>query len=391
MNKPVKGLLGKLRRAEPAGEPEPELGAERIAALRIRAAVAEDPCLAEDQTGEDGLKPVVLARSARGADGQWVHAASWFGGLPKLGAIAWPVGADGLPLPFAAQVSLAEIAAASPCNPLPDNGSLAFFLGDGAVIHVPEGVSQFTPLPQQDMAVSLYWPVEAVPLTLPAESEEPATAGDAIGAALAALLPRRDAPFTPAEVDWNGPVPVWWHGVDYLIDELRLALTGATASGQRDSLSALIGALAGFAADRNPWDRLNPEERDVFVEALDNAWQQFPTLLEHPPVPRHVDDLAAVSIRAMMTGEGRAFAALPDSARERINRDYRLPPHGVAQMFGPPMETEGAPRREGDAVLLLQLPSDDMMDWDFGDGVYQFWIDPEALAARNWQTVRLTF
>jgi uncharacterized protein YwqG len=42
--------------------------------------------------------------------------------------------------------------------------------------------------------------------------------------------------------------------------------------------------------------------------------------------------------------------------------------------------------------LLLQLAYDDMMFWGFGDnGVYQFWIKRDDLAARNWDAVKLTF
>lgn len=394
MNKPVKGLLGKLRRAQPVAEPEPELTPDRLAALRVRAAVAEDPCLADNDTADEGLQPVLLPRATRDAEALWSAASSWFGGFPKLGAIDWPVGEDGYPLPFAAQIGLADLAAICPCCPLPATGSLAFFLGEGAVIHVPEGVSQFSPAPEGLLPFHA-WPVAPVMLALPDDAQDHADPArhPAIREAMQAALPEGlhvgRAPFVAAESEAD--VPLWWHSVDHLIAWLHIALGDGAQGGKRDGLSALAGALEGFAADRNPWDRLNAEEQEVFAEALDNAWQQFGGQLDEH-APRSVADLSAYSILTMMTGEAHAFAALPAELRERINRDYRLPAGGLPQMFGLGLNVPDVlPDHLGD-MLLLQLPHDDMIDMGMGEqGVCQFWIAPEALAERRWDQAVLSF
>lgn len=394
MNKPVKGLLGKLRRAQPVAEPEPELAPDRLAALRIRAAVAEDPCLADNDTADEGLQPVVLPRATRDAEGLWSGASSWFGGFPKLGAIEWPVGEDGYPLPFAAQIGLAEIAALCPCCPLPATGSLAFFLGEGAVIHVPDGVTQFSPAPDGLLPFHA-WPIAPVALALPKDARDHADPArhhdirEAMRAALPEGLSPGRAPFAAVVVE--GDVPLWWHSVDHLIAWLHIALGDGAQGGKRDGLYALAKALEGFAADRDPWERLNAEEQEVFAEALDNAWQQFGGQLDET-APRSVEDLAAFSILAMMTGEAPAFAALPEGLRERINRDYRLPAGGLAQMFGLGLDLPDVlPEHLGD-ILLLQLPHDDMVDMGMGEGgVCQYWIDPAALAERRWNEAVLTF
>lgn len=442
MATPVKGLFSKLRKQrEP--EPEPELAPHRLAALRGRAAAAEDPdfvdpddaaAVAEGGLRGLGVQPIPLVRRPRETGASWAEAESWFGGLPKLGAIEWPRGADGRPLPFAAQIGLAGIHGARPDNPLPSGGSLAFFLGEGAVIHVPEGVGQFSPAPQDlppayeeggypfpetptALARSLFpfWPADPLALTLPEDLRDPREEArhedirEAMATAIAAEVPRRRYDFGVGglpEGTWSGPVPVWWHGVDHLIQQLQVSLAQsaemagrhgdrpekiAAIEAQSGGLPALINALRGFTEDRDPWATLTEEERDVFAEALANAWQQFPDLLRYS-APRRIEDLAAVSLRAMMTGDAAAFAAMPDNVRDLLNRDYRLPVHGLPQMFGLAMCVQNALYSHLDDVLLLQLPYDDMMEWRFGDkGAYQFWISPEDLAERRWDAAKLTF
>lgn len=84
-------------------------------------------------------RPLVLARKPREPDRDWSGERSHLGGLPRLGEADWPRGKDGRPLPFVAQIDLAEVAAACPESPLPHEGSLAFFVNSGAVLYVPPG------------------------------------------------------------------------------------------------------------------------------------------------------------------------------------------------------------------------------------------------------------
>ncbi len=97
----------------------------------------------------------MIARKPREAGDDWFGAASYFGGLPKLGPAPWPPDAGGKPLHFMAQLDLAEIdRASSGRSALPKTGALAFFLGGsqggsrrGGILHVPEPGRRFTPAP----------------------------------------------------------------------------------------------------------------------------------------------------------------------------------------------------------------------------------------------------
>jgi hypothetical protein len=83
---------------------------------------------------------LLVSRRPRQVDVDWTHARSWLGGAPRMGATPWPRDKKAEPLVFVAQIDLAEVAAKTGKTPLPDQGSLASFIGGGgAVVLVPEG------------------------------------------------------------------------------------------------------------------------------------------------------------------------------------------------------------------------------------------------------------
>src|SRR5687767_3296425 len=82
---------------------------------------------------------LLVYRRPRHLGVDWTGARSWFGGAPRLGATPWPRDKKAEPLVFVAQIDIAEVAAKAGQTPLPDKGSLAFFIGSqGAVVFVPE-------------------------------------------------------------------------------------------------------------------------------------------------------------------------------------------------------------------------------------------------------------
>lgn len=97
-------------------------------------------------------RPLLIARKVRQVGDNWFGAASFLGGLPKLGPTPWPRDANGKPLHFMAQLDLAEVDRASGGRSvLPKHGALAFFLGGperGKILHLPEPGTTFTPAPE---------------------------------------------------------------------------------------------------------------------------------------------------------------------------------------------------------------------------------------------------
>lgn len=390
--------------------------------------------------------PVVLVRKPRLPGHDWFDDGSWLGGLPRLADTPWPRGAAGEPLPFAAQVDLADIAAAFPGADLPREGSLAFFLGTGAVVAVPAGPWDFA-APPEDLPPAYdegglpfppapnrfsrwffpFWPVDPVALDLPGQ---PPVDEDAVTAQAARHAGGRDHPFYAAGV--GEPVErLWWHAIIHLADGLHEALDAsarplalrrdALASrraallrleadagtdpeaiedardavamvvaeleeleDQRAALPAMAEALDQFVADRDPWAALEADELAIAGEILAEVHEGYGELVRYH-VPGTLADLATISLRAMVSGPPDVFAAMPQDVLARINRDYRLTPvERQHRMFGP-----------GDApgeVLLLQLAYDDMMEWCWGEtGAWRFTIPEEDAAAGNWSAARLSF
>ena len=95
-------------------------------------------------------------------------------------------------------------------------------------------------------------------------------------------------------------------------------------------------------------------------------------------------------ISACLTHSAQSAALIPaetvEAARPEqtafatvYRRDYKR-----HQLFGSPASAQDAHWRTGKEVLLLQLDSDDRMNWMWGDlGTLQFWIKLDDLAARR--------
>ncbi|EJL23618.1 hypothetical protein (DUF1963) [Novosphingobium sp. AP12] len=260
--------------------PEPLAGdampGDRIAGLRRRALPDEEPAPAPVEAEPAAPPPpVILIRKPREPGRDWFSDASWLGGLPKLGDAPWPRDAGGVPVPFAAQIDLADLAFAAPGAALPTSGSLAFFLGSGAVIAVPDGEHGFAeppadlppafdeggqPFPATPGRLSRwffpFWPVELTPLDLPENLRHhgdllrETAIEEAMASQLQRVAPLRDHPFYAAGV--GAPVEaLWWHSVIHLTDQLHEALAACARpiAMQRAALEQKLGALAQLEAN----------------------------------------------------------------------------------------------------------------------------------------------
>ncbi|HUD27500.1 MAG TPA: DUF1963 domain-containing protein [Novosphingobium sp.] len=266
-----------LYEEEPEPAPAPEAFPEaltdpRIAGLRRRALPDEAPMAADPGATPS---PVILVRKPRRRERDWFSDRSWLGGLPRLGPAPWPRDRNGVPLPFAAQIDLAELSLAAPDAALPTTGSLAFFLGTGAVVAVPDGAHDFTdppadlppayeegggPFPTPPTRLSRwffpFWPVDLLALDLPVHLRDHRDPMNdlAIEEAMAAQVQRhcapRDHPFYAAGV--GAPVEaLWWHSVIHLADQLHEALAACARplAMQGAALDQKLAALAQLEHD----------------------------------------------------------------------------------------------------------------------------------------------
>lgn len=175
--------------------------------------------------------------------------------------------------------------------------------------------------------------------------------------------------------------------------EARMAANKAKIAERLPAAKALetfVGETTAWVEGRDPWTEMAGADIERLKAGLARAEKEFRAFVGYIQLAY----LETPTLRAMLTGPERAYAALPESVRARVNRDYLLPPEVWHQMFGRGVEIQGdssAMREEGN-IMLLQLTYDDLMEWSFGDnGIYQFWIAPDDLASRNWSAAKMSF
>jgi hypothetical protein len=178
--------------------------------------------------------------------------------------------------------------------------------------------------------------------------------------------------------------------------EARIAANEAKLADRRTTeiaFKTFVDETAAWVENFDPWAQMATADIERLKATLARAGKEFREFVRYI-APTRIEDLEASTLRAMITGPDRAYAALPEKVRNLVNRDYLLPPNVWHQMFGWGLEIQDDSRamREEGNIMLLQITYDDLMHWSFGDnGVYQFWISPEELARQNWSAVKMTF
>ena len=156
------------------------------------------------------------------------------------------------------------------------------------------------------------------------------------------------------------------------------------------SLRAAVRTWSDRAAQEERWAALTPDDSDA-------VWQ---LVLDFQSVTLFsLSDAVNDSLDATLAGNPDAAAVLPAEALDLVRIRHALASTGpqgrhttiAERMLCPPSYVQGdAAERIGEWLLLLELSSDPQIGHHFGEGVYQFWIRPEDLAARRFDLVELT-
>lgn len=450
----------------PAWRPEPLSQEDRIASLRRRAEAAGDTF--EDrhsQTDGDVIAgpvtpPVVLLRKPRERGRDWFGDPSWLGGLPRLGDTAWPRDAAGTPLPFAAQIDLADIAEASahgahgPHGPLPHEGSLAFFLGTGAVIAVPSDLHDFSepphdlppafdeggqPFPARTSPLSRhffpFWPVEPVTLAVPDDlsartgPDREAAILRALAARMPALVEVRQRPFR-AEDGTTEESPLWWHSVTHLADRMSAALEDShrPLALRREALDRQRQRIADLLVDSatppEAIDTARAEGQAIEVDLLrlERQREALPQMVqaldafaaERPSWSRLSDEERALvteilgevsanygeltrehvpaTLEALATVSLRAMVSGPPDAFAKVPEEALERINRQHRLATRAQHRVLGPGAANGSLVLLQLGADDLMEWRWDESkVFRFRIAADDAQAGNWSAATLSF
>lgn len=245
----------------------------------------------------------------------------------------------------------------------------------------------------------------------------------------------------PPHVSWKSesePVPPFeqmpqdWRAVEWLAGEVLSRLRCRSSSEIRAAMEAAppppppavkkgwLGSLFAPApeepfgeAARARWladQRAGAEDwlrraaaYDPFAPLTDRERMEFRDWLAARPMLRGYE-LTGAALKAMessLAASPQAAARVPREALRALAERHafavgmgddifvRTP----VRMFGPPscvQTAAGEMMEEGDYRLLLELEGDEGLAHFFGEGVYQFWITQDDLAARRFDRVRMT-
>jgi uncharacterized protein YwqG len=359
---------------------------------------------------------------------------SFFGAAPLMPAnVPWPrkdVGSRSRPLTFIAQIALHEIPPRI-SSPLPRAGSLCFFVDltkeyldehDARVIYFEDPfdacVAHRAPVPFADEAAGPWFWLEA----------------DELGANRLDKFPMEFMWFssyaqTPSIVDvleserveiefarWHFESDDWpfaWGVVEHAVRAVGRIIEENSASSAHN-----FSTIAEEAADwlehcrtHDALEVLDASTAEVF-RANWRAWRENADEI----VPRNaqvrasgLDALLAESVRlvgSLCKGQpgstqivpprfmGLFASEWPAAVVDALQLCPHLGPIGVNQMLGYGEPVQSTPVDRVDDVLLLQIKAYQYLNWWPGaapDGVIQFWISPDDLAAKRFDRVGVNF
>jgi hypothetical protein len=375
------------------------------------------------------------------------HHLSFFGGLPIApSGFQWPRG-QSRPYSFIMQVDCSAVPAEGRLGMFPDRGVMYLFLDldwgqedTFRVIWQPGPTLGWTEItepgdlphaydhkrswkwPQSDAdwpRLLPKWPFDPVLIRggpLPDDEEEleqtyawPGTINpdQAISAIEGAVVPYKDfeykrrhariVPFANFPHDWNAvriTTGLITERMDRSVEEARTRYFRELSEEEFEAkVAEAQGTLRDWsdrASAATAFDEVPPPERDQFWSWLqDHEWLVFMPMIY----------AGHLSVEATLTAGPEAAARVPlevvDYVRHRhalaVKMESALYVNIPDRMLAPPVDVQGTiDDRVREFILLFEMGSNEGLAHYFGEGVYQFWIRPDDLAARRFDRVELS-
>lgn len=374
---------------------------------------------------------------------------SWLGGLPTLGDTPWPRDADGRAMHHLAQIDLGTVPDPLLPKGMPKTGAMAFFMttsSDGPhrakVVYLPRIANTATE-PPEDIApiydgpdwgyyVKGYarenapdtfprWPVEFVLLPMAKQDKD-----DDAHELMADLLPRQ-ASGNLSAVNYRKTLPdfarpYFWDTAHRFTMSIRLARDDLddtinkarkrvrdyggsyqaaldTLLNDQDAFSQFVDEVSIWAVSHEPWDQMTQDDaatfQRYFAQIRDTGGQtaRFKPFYQFTQGELlNIEEVTTATLVAAANESPEVYAKLPFDVRDDIDSRYRIASKGRwHQMFGLGTEIQTAVSDHTHHHLLLQLHSDQLVNWMWGDkGVVQYWITEDDMLAQNWDAVEVT-
>lgn len=374
---------------------------------------------------------------------------SWLGGLPTLGDFPWPRDETGRAMHHLAQVDLGTVPDPMLPKGMPTTGAMAFFLTTssdgpfrGKVVYLPQIGNTATDPP--DDLVPIYdgpdwgyyvkgharenapdtfprWPVEFVLLPMSNQNKDD-DARELMSELLSQQVSGNLSPLNYRKTLPDFARPYFWDTAHRFTMSVRLArddIAQTIAKAQKrvqeygeryraaldtlqtdqDAFSQFVDEVSIWAVSHEPWDHMAPADvtqlEAYFAQVRDTGGQSAPFKPFYQFTQGEllsIDEAATATLVAAANESPDVFAKLPFEVRDDIDTKYRIAGQGCwHQMFGLGNEIQTAVSDHTHHHLLLQLHSDQLVNWMWGDkGVVQFWITEDDMLARNWDAIEVT-
>ena len=208
--------------------------------------------------------------------------------------------------------------------------------------------------------------------------------------------PRRDRPFASFPHDWNAiriTTGLIADGMKWRVSTARShfrELSDEEFAAKVATAEATLREWSARASAAAPFDEVPQAERDRFWSWIkENGW-----LTGLPMV--YAGDL---SVEATLTAGAEIAARIPLDVVDRIRSRHALATvyegklhiNIPDRMLAAPVDVQGdIDDRVREFILLFEMSSNEGLAHYFGEGVLQFWIRPDDLAARRFDRVELS-
>jgi hypothetical protein len=172
-----------------------------------------------------------------------------------------------------------------------------------------------------------------------------------------------------------------------------------TLNNQQEAFSQFVDEVSLWAVTNEPWARMTPADvaalSAYFAQVRDASGQKAPFKPFYQFTQGEllsVQEATTATLVAAANAPRDVYAELPFDVRDDIDTKHRIAGKGRwHQMFGLGTEIQTAVSDHTHHHLLLQLHSDQLVNWMWADkGVVQFWMTEDDMLSQNWDGVMMT-
>jgi hypothetical protein len=189
------------------------------------------------------------------------------------------------------------------------------------------------------------------------------------------------------------------HTLSSRLGALVAAKTNCNDPDHQEAYRELVGSVVEWCRGQNRWSALSDEDHALFKDIFDMV-KGDPQESQFACFYRWANcnygypyQLTSDTLQSMANAAPDVFNLLPHDLRHAIATETRLPYCGDVwhQMFGTGQAAQLAVEENASIHMLLQLASDQMMNWMWGDaGILHFWISDADLRTGNWHNAYTT-